>query len=536
MIDYVNKDLFYQDSVLKHWTITATKVVDNQTVTVATIRNEDLLYDSITLTEAISSSDGLVFGRCESSRFEFTVYNVISSLKGCELTVDIVLGDDTANPFRLGTYIVDSDKPTADRYHRKVIAYDRLSKLNEMDVKDWYAGLTFPITIKNFRDSFFTRVGITQETVVLPQDNIQIQKSLNEDESMSALSIIQAICELNGCFGHMRRDDTFQYKYVPIIVKALYPAEDLYPAENLYPADWIIDQQFEKKGWMSAEYEDYECKEIGGVVIMGENNEIAAYTSQTPENPLKIEGNFLTYDVDNATLTAMANNLYSKVAQRVYQPSKFKCLANPCLEVGDSYCYNTKDSVIASYILQRTMTGLQLLVDTYESDGDEDRSKQLSSISKQLQRLANKTEWDLDVERARITYLEAEDVVINGKLTAHQADITNLWASEAVISGSLTAAIGRISTIESDYITTVSFQAQNINANKITAGTLNVQRLNVTDVTDMVVNGLSTKNVSVIGLTVGGYFYVASQMVQWKHAAFNDGDGLPWSLDYLGKS
>ena len=80
MIDYINSDLFFQDSISKQWVIEVTKKVDNNTVTVTTFHNDDILNNSISLTESISSSDGLVFGRCESSRFEFTVYNVNTSL------------------------------------------------------------------------------------------------------------------------------------------------------------------------------------------------------------------------------------------------------------------------------------------------------------------------------------------------------------------------------------------------------------------------------------------------------------------------
>ncbi|MBP5598100.1 MAG: hypothetical protein J6Y02_22215 [Pseudobutyrivibrio sp.] len=534
MIDYVNKDLFFQDSIDKQWTITATKVVDNETVTVATLHNEDLLYDSISLNEALSSSDGLVFGRCESSRLEFTVYNIVSPLKGCELTVDIVLDHDTEHPFRLGTYIVDSDKPVAERLHRKVTAYDRLSKLNEKDVKDWYKALTFPMTIKNFRDSLFNYIGITQEVVELPQDNISIVKTLNEDEDMSALSIVQAICELNGAFGHIGRDDVFHYKYLPLIIKALYPGTDVFPAEDLYPADWIIDVPFSRNSWMNAEYEDYECKTIDGVVIMGEDNEIAAWTKQDAENPFKIEGNFLTFDLDKTTLTTIANNVLPKIHDRIYQPSKLESLGNPCMEVGDSFYFNDRYFIVASYCLSRTLSGTQLLKDSIESTGDEDRSKDLSSISKQLQRLKNKSEFDIDVNSARIHYLEVDHVTV-AQLNAANAQISNLWASEAVISGSLSAAIGRIGTIEADYITTVTFQAQSINANKITAGTLSVNRLNADSVTNLVLENCTGKSMTIYGLNVRQSFELGSVMVYWTTKSFTDGDGNTVTLQYLGR-
>jgi len=186
MINYSKRDFFYKDSCHKLWTIRAYK----GNVLVATITNSDLQEESITLTESIGSGDDIVFGRCEPSRFEFTVHNVIEPLKNCILTVDLILDHDLSAPFRVGTYYVDSDRPTANRDFRKVICYDFAGKLGEKDVNDWYDSLTFPMTLKQFRDSFFSYVGITQQTVTLINDAVTIYKGLNnEDEDGSSRSI-----------------------------------------------------------------------------------------------------------------------------------------------------------------------------------------------------------------------------------------------------------------------------------------------------------------------------------------------------------
>lgn len=472
MIDYINKDLFLQDSIDKQWIITATKEENNETITVTTIGNEDLLTESISLTEALSSSDGLMFGRCESSRIEFTVYNAVASVKGCKITVDIVLNNDTEHPFSLGTYFVDSDRPTANRRHRKIVAYDRFYTLQDLDVKDWYNSLTFPITLKNFRDSFFNRIGITQETTVLPQDSISIPKTLDASETVPATSVLQCLCEINGAFGHMGRDDVFYYKYLSLTERALYPADDIYPAEDLYPADWTIDYKTTREMCSSAEYEDFECKSIDGVIIMGENSEIAAYTSQDPENPWVIENNFLTYDLSSATLTTMVNNVFPKVKDLVYSPSRVDIIGNPCLEVGDSFYFNDEYNIVVTYCLSRTLSGLQLLMDTLESSGDEDRSRLFNSISKQLARLKNKSQYDLDIERARIRELEVDHVTV-AQLNATNARVGSLEADHVSV-GSLNAVSARVGNLEADHVSVGSFNAlsakvNTINANYITA-------------------------------------------------------------------
>ena len=172
-----------------------------------------------------------------------------------------------------------------------------------------------------------------------------------------------------------------------------------------------------------------------------------------------------------------------------------------------------------------------MLKDNIESTGDEDRSKDLSSISKQLQRLKNKSEFDIDVNSARIHYLEVDHVTV-AQLNAANAQISNLWASEATISGTLTAAIGEINTIKADYITSVTFQAQNINANKITAGTLNVNRLNVDDI----VEGFRGKNVDIQGLTVHSYFQFGTYLAYWVQLDYLDTNGVPASKTILARS
>ena len=65
---------------------------------------------------------------------------------------------------------------------------------------------------------------------------------------LSGKDVITAICEINGCFGHIDRNGKFQWLYLEQDIQGLYPANDLYPdhapdylpqAEtgHLYPQD-----------------------------------------------------------------------------------------------------------------------------------------------------------------------------------------------------------------------------------------------------------------------------------------------------------
>ena len=68
----------------------------------------------------------------------------------------------TDTPFIFGKYRVVSDKPTDDKRYRNVTAYDAIYDIGESEVSSWYNGLKFPLTLKQFRDSFFSYFGVEQ--------------------------------------------------------------------------------------------------------------------------------------------------------------------------------------------------------------------------------------------------------------------------------------------------------------------------------------------------------------------------------------
>ena len=535
MIDYVNKDLFGQNSIDKQWTITISK----DGTTKATYTNSDIEYDSIYLTEAISSSDGLVFGRCESSRFEFTVhYDVVPTVapyktfKGCDVIVDLVLNHDTLHPFRVGHYIVDEDKPTADKHYRKIICYDRLSELADKDIAPWYKTLQFPMTIKSFRDSFFNYIGITQETTTLCNDNITIYKTLDADEELSGISIIQAICELNGAFGHIGRDDIFHYVRLGEIIEGLFPAEDLYPADDLYPRDESVDIAYNKNQWINVEYEDYRVKEIDGVIVMDEEGTIAGYSSQNLSNPFKVENNFLTYNINRDVYSTIANNLNTVVHGHWYMTANVECPANLCVEVGDKIRVNAKEKIIYMYVLYRNMSGNQFMKDKLESTGDEDRSKDLNSVSKQLARLRTKSAYDIDVASARIGNLEADHVSV-ADLSAQRGRIDNLSSSVAIIDTKLYAAQGDIDTL---YTRTLNIS----NSLTVTDGNVTALQVDVNSLTTKCVHltasgtisGSYIKGGTINGVTLTGCNIMSPEIlnkaVNWQYIVVKSGNTVTW--------
>lgn len=63
------------------------------------------------------------------------------------------------------------------------------------DVKSWYAGLSFPMTLKQFRNSFFAHLGIAQVETSLVNDSMTVNKTIvaTQTDDSSAVTEESAI-------------------------------------------------------------------------------------------------------------------------------------------------------------------------------------------------------------------------------------------------------------------------------------------------------------------------------------------------------
>lgn len=100
------------------------------------------------------------------------------------------------------------------------------------DVAEWYNTLLpdkdSVTTMKAFRDSFFGYFGIEQADAQLVNDDMKVEKTV-EPEELSGATVLNCICEINGCFGHIGRDSKFHYIYLEQEIQGLYPRNNLYP-------------------------------------------------------------------------------------------------------------------------------------------------------------------------------------------------------------------------------------------------------------------------------------------------------------------
>lgn len=385
MVNYQYAELFKKDSIDKQLTIET----DDKTTK---ITNVELHQEQFELTESICSESELTIGSCEAAVLKFTVSNIFLPMKDKMITVKTVIDNNTANPFQIGRYKVYSDTPTADRTKRDIVAYDALYDVINADVAEWYNTLLpdkdSVTTMKAFRDSFFGYFGIEQADAQLVNDDMKVEKTV-EPEELSGATVLNCICEINGCFGHIGRDSKFHYIYLEQEIQGLYPRNNLYPADDLYPRE-PKSTRIRKSLYISAQYEDFLVKTIDKLQIRKEEDDIGVIVG-SGTNAYVIQDNFLVYGKGSEELTGIANNIYGKIRGIIYRPFSADCKGNPCIEVGDAVHLPTKYEIIESYVLKRTLKGIQALRDNYEATGEEYRSTQVNSVHKSIIQLKGKT-------------------------------------------------------------------------------------------------------------------------------------------------
>lgn len=385
MVNYQYAELFKKDSIDKQLTIET----DDKTTK---ITNVELHQEQFELTESICSESELTIGSCEAAVLKFTVSNIFLPMKDKMITVKTVIDNNTANPFQIGRYKVYSDTPTADRTKRDIVAYDSLYDVINADVAEWYNTLLpdkdSVTTMKAFRDSFFGYFGIEQADAQLVNDDMKVEKTV-EPEELSGATVLNCICEINGCFGHIGRDSKFHYIYLEQEIQGLYPRNNLYPADDLYPRE-PKSTRISKSLYISAQYEDFLVKTIDKLQIRKEEDDIGVIVG-SGTNAYVIQDNFLVYGKGSEELTGIANNIYGKIRGIIYRPFSADCKGNPCIEVGDAVRLPTKYEIIESYVLKRTLKGIQALRDEYEATGEEYRSTQVNSVHKSIIQLKGKT-------------------------------------------------------------------------------------------------------------------------------------------------
>lgn len=396
------------------------------------VTNELIAEESLSIKQMISDSEQFTIGGLCSSEFCIKLFDNGKSYKGLSFTATIESGGVNIS---LGSYKVYSDARTSDGLYKNIVAYDALYDLVTVDVATWYNSLQFPMTLLAFRNSLFEHLSVSQRTATLPNDSIQIDRTM-EATAISGADIISSICEVNGCNGII--DSEGYFKYVLI-------------GENILELD---GDDYIQGG---LQYEDYATDEIDGVLIR-ESEDDSGVLIGTGNNTYTIDGNILLYGKQQSDLQTIGANILEVLEGFSYVPSSLISFGKPWVEVGDAVKVTIGEQTIYFPILERTLSGINGLRDTYVARGKEQLTEQTNSISRQITKLLNRT-------------VELQDETTTARSEIRQAnDKINLVVENGSTSSSLTITDSAISAIADKL---------EVTGDMVVDGTIDAEKLNV---------------------------------------------------------
>lgn len=350
---------------------------------------EDIDKENFSLKESLCNADSMEFVGCIASSLKVAIYNIPDNVKGEEITVTIKAGDTETIPLFKG--YVDSVEIDADSRFKTIIAYDALYNAGQIDVAYWYARLPLPMTLGEIRESLMAYVGLTEVAgTTLPNDGVTIYRTLENPDTIQALTVIKSICQLNGACGIINRSGEFEYRYIQTSM------------QNVYSLPF-----FER-----LKYEEYYCNAIQRVQIRDTEDDSGVVTSGTG-NKYIVQANMFAFELANDVLYVMANNILAKINGFTYHPMRSIQNGLPFVEVGDSIEYTVSSAgygVDTFLILSRTLSGIQFCRDTFESRGTQNQSEYISDIQAQVEVLKRTTTEIKNLSSKVVDYILPTDI------------------------------------------------------------------------------------------------------------------------------
>lgn len=385
-----------------------------------TIPHSQIYGESMTLKESLLEKNSIEFVGCIASMFTIQVHGINDDLKGQKISVSIKTEGTEEIPLFNG--IVDSAVKQSNKWYKKVTSYDELYTKGNIDVAAWYNGLTFPITLRELRDSLFEYVGLTQVARTLPNDSVTIEKKY-EPKTLKALNVIKAVCQINGAFGIINRQGLFEYRILAseiVTGNIPYPATILFPSTGLFPANPTVAMSVAERTaseieaetfsfYKKVDYEEFVVKPVDKVTIRQSENDTGVTYGEGTNNYI-IQGNMFTYGLAEDVLTTIAGNIYQNVQGVSYHPFTSDNNGLPFVECGlDAVSYYMIDysnevstassdnsSIKNFYVFSRELKGIQNLRDSYGANGEEYQTEFITDLQTQIDIIKQDVKQEVD--------------------------------------------------------------------------------------------------------------------------------------------
>ena len=319
------------------------------------LSNEQIVMEQMSITQTICDGQSFSLGSMFSSEFRTKIFNDdTTSYNGRWFNASYKV-DGTSTEVRLGRFKVVSETLTDDKLYKDIVAYDALHDVLKSNYADWHNDLSFPMTVKNYRDSFFSHVGITQVSATLPNDSQTIDKTF-VSENYSGSDALRYISEVTGCFGIINNMGNFRW----ITIKPTTYSSNIQTLSNEHV---ILG---------GLKYEEYTTNPVACVHIREVENDIGGSAGDINDgNTYYITGNPFCSGKSTEQLVTMAGNILGNINEISYTPASINCVGMPWLECGDVIRFVTDRKTVIFPIFSRSMSGISALRDAYQANGTE---------------------------------------------------------------------------------------------------------------------------------------------------------------------
>lgn len=210
--------------------------------------------------------------------------------------------------------------------------------------------------------------------------------------NMKPKELLEGYYELQGCFARISRNESVIEPHEMIETGNMYPGEDEYPDTDQYMTS-SVREVYDKSMYIDVYYDDEESGEYESIYcdytdpdgnscsylyrIISNQNTISQIDETNNVDMAK--KNYIQYEVKNNFI--LANGQYSESqiesmleplakALEGFSYTKFtlKAIGLPYIEPGDMIMVNTDDGAFYPYVMQRTITGIQNLIDEFQAN------------------------------------------------------------------------------------------------------------------------------------------------------------------------
>lgn len=559
------KSAYLSDSIHKNLTIT---IADRN----VTFTNVDIVSESLELTESIETTRALTFKGCIATRYKFKVAGIVTDLRGEYVEASIQASNTESIPLFKG-YIDSQNNLTHEDILTEFTCYDALYSIGERDMQSWVDGLSLPMTVKQFRTSLFTNLGITQENNTFINDSLSISADFKTAvDKPSARELMQWLCQINARFGQIGRDGIFYYRELTPISRGLYPSTETYPSEETYPsaesAGVILSPGDYKSNGFS--YEPYETAKITKVVIVDKDG-VERGSAGSGANIFVIKDNPIAYNVNMAQA---ARAILAKIDQLNFDPViKLETVGLPWIECGDAVMAYTRLNTVRAFVLSRTLKGIQALSDSFSADTDQYQPIYKPTVQTQI----SQTNTALAQTNSNVTSVDNRVTGVDNRVTGVSNQVTNISGQVTTISGQVVNINGSVNNLNGQVtnlnsnVTNINGQVTNLNSavnninGQVTNLNSNVTNINssitninsdITNIKNVVAQSITTSNFSTYYANAARVYsgrmtasvmesdsviakYSASilgESAQWKSANVRLANGGTAYINYLGHS